>query len=63
MDRIGKYEDLYNKYVMLENHSTRSEDQEAVEAEFVVMENEMKILRIKLGKEREKVKYLDRNYH
>ena len=59
MDRIGKYEDLYNKYVMSKSHLTKSVEQEAVEAELVVKENEIWILRIKLSKEREKLKYLD----
>ena len=59
MDRIGKYEDLYNKYVMLDSHSTGSVKEEVVEAELAVKENEIKIPRIKLNKKRGKVKYLD----
>ena len=59
MDRIGKYEELYSKYVMSESRSTKSEEQEAIEAESVVKDNEIRTLKIKLSKEREKVKYLE----
>ena len=44
---------------MSESRSTRSIEQEAIEAESAVKENEIRILRIKLSKEREKLKYLD----
>ena len=59
MDRIEKYEELYTKYVMSESRSVKSEEQEAVEAELVVKDNEIRTLKMKLSKEREKVKYLD----
>ena len=59
MDRIEKYKDLYKKYVMLDSRSTGSVKEEAVEAELTVKENELRIMMIKLKKEREKVKYLD----
>jgi predicted RNase H-like nuclease (RuvC/YqgF family) len=64
--RIGKYEDLNKKYMKLESRSTRIVKEEskrkgfeAVEAELAIKENEIKIMRIKLDKEREKVKYLE----
>jgi chromosome segregation ATPase len=66
MDRIGKYEELSKKYVELESQLTefakeesKKKGVEAVEAELAAKRNEMKVLRIKLDKEREKVKYLD----
>jgi hypothetical protein len=65
MDRIGKYEDLNKKYMELESRSTRIAKEskrkgfEAVEAELVVKKNEIKVMRIELDKECEKVKYLD----
>ena len=59
MDRIGKYEELYTKYEMSESRSTKSKEQEAIEAQSVVKENEIRTLKIKLSKEREKVKYLE----
>ena len=59
MDRIEKYEDLYKKHVMSESHSTRSEKGEAIEAELAFKGEEIKTLRTKLDKEREKVKHLD----
>ena len=45
--------------VMSESRSMRFVEQEAVEAESTVKENEIRILRIKLDKESEKMKYLD----
>ena len=67
MDRIGKYEDLNKKYMELESHSTRIAKEESktrgfedVEAELTVKKNEIKVMRIKLDKECEKVKYLDK---
>ena len=45
MDRIVKHEELYNKYVMSESHSTKSEEQEAIEAELVVKDNEIRTLK------------------
>ena len=66
MDKIGKYEDLNKKYVELESRlmgfakeESKRKGFEAVEAELAVKKNEIKVLRIKLDKEREKVKYLD----
>jgi chromosome segregation ATPase len=66
MDRIGKYEDLNKKYMELESRSTgiakeesKRKGFEAVEAELTVKKNEIKVMRIKFDKEREKVKYLD----
>jgi hypothetical protein len=66
MDRIGKYEDLNKKYMELESRSTgfakeesKRKGFEAVETELAVKKNEIKVMRIKLDKEREKVKYLD----
>ena len=66
MDRIGKYEDLNKKYMELESRSmgiakeeSKRKGFEAVETELAVKKNEIKVLRIKLDKEREKVKYLD----
>jgi chromosome segregation ATPase len=66
MDRIGKYEDLNKKYMVLESRSTgfakeesKRKGFEAVETELAVKKNEIKVMRIKLDKEREKVKYLD----
>ena len=44
---------------MSESRSTKSEEQEAIEAESVVKENEIRTLKIKLNKEREKVKYVE----
>ena len=60
MDIIVKYEDLYKQYVVLNSCMTKSTKEEAVEAELAVKEEEIKILRTKLGKEREKVKHLDK---
>jgi chromosome segregation ATPase len=65
MDRIGKYEDLSKKYMELESRSmgtakeSKRKDFEAVETKLAVKKNEIKVMRIKLDKEREKVKYLD----
>jgi hypothetical protein len=66
MDRIGKYEDLNKKYMELESRlmGIAKEDNkrkgfEAFETELAVKRNEIKVMRIKLDKEREKVKYLD----
>jgi chromosome segregation ATPase len=66
MDRIGKYEDLNKNYVELESRLTRFVKEkckrkgfEAVEAELAVKKNEIKVMRIKLDKERGKMKYLD----
>jgi chromosome segregation ATPase len=66
MDKIGKYEDLNKKYVELESclmgfakEESKRKGFEAVEAELTVKKNEIKVLRIKLDKENEKVKYLD----
>jgi len=66
MDRIGKYEDLNKKYMELESHSmgiakeeSKRKGFEAIETELAVKKNEIKFMRIKLDKEREKVKYLD----
>jgi hypothetical protein len=65
MDRIGKYEDLSKKFMELESHSmgiakeNKRKGFEAVETELAVKKNEIKVMRIKLDKEREKVKYLD----
>jgi predicted RNase H-like nuclease (RuvC/YqgF family) len=67
MDKIGKYEDLNKKYMELERclagiakEESKRKGFEAVEAELAFKKNEIKVLRIKLGKEREKVKYLDK---
>jgi chromosome segregation ATPase len=67
MDRIGKYEDLNKKYVELESclagiakEESKRKGFEAVEAELAFKKNEIKVLRIKLGTEHEKVKYLDK---
>jgi predicted nuclease with TOPRIM domain len=67
MDRIGKYEDLNKKYMELESRLTgiakeKSERKgfEAVKVELAVKKNEIKVMRIKLDKKREKVKYLDK---
>jgi len=66
MDRIGKYEDLNKKYMKLESRSmgiakeeSKRKGFEAVETELAVKKNEINVMRIKLDKEREKVKYLD----
>jgi chromosome segregation ATPase len=66
MDKIGKYEDLNKKYVEFESRlmgfakeESKRKGFEAVEAELAVKKNEIKVLRIKLDKERKKVKYLD----
>jgi len=66
MDRIGKYEELSKKYMELESQlnefakkESKKKGVEVVEAELVAKRNEMKVLRIKLDKEHEKVKYLD----
>jgi LmbE family N-acetylglucosaminyl deacetylase len=66
MDRIGKYEDLNKKYMELETRSmgiakeeSKRKRFEAVETELGVKKNGIKVMRIKLDKEREKVKYLD----
>jgi hypothetical protein len=66
MDRIGKYEDLNKKYIELESRSigiakeeSKRKGFEAVETKLTVKKNEIKVMRIKLDKEREKVKYLD----
>jgi len=64
MDRIGKYEDLNKKYMDLESRSIeiakeKSKVFEVVEVELAVKKNEIKVIRIKLDKEREKMKYLD----
>jgi hypothetical protein len=66
MDRIGKYEDLNKKYMELESRSTGIAKEESkrrgfegVEAELTVKKNEIKVMRIKLDKEREKLKYVD----
>jgi len=66
MDRIGKYEDLNKKYMELESRSTgiakeesKRKGFEGVKAELAVKKNEIKVMRIKLDKEYEKMKYLD----
>jgi len=66
MDRIGKCEDLNKKYMELESRSigiakeeSKRKGFEVVETELAVKKNEIKVMRIKLDKEREKVKYLD----
>jgi len=66
MDRIGKYEDLNKKYMDLESRSIEIAKEkskrkvfEVVEVELAVKKNEIKVIRIKLDKEREKMKYLD----
>jgi chromosome segregation ATPase len=66
MDRIGKYEDLNKKYIELESRLTgiakeesKRKGFEGVEAELAFKKNEIKVMRIKLDKEHEKVKYLD----
>ncbi|XP_034932830.1 uncharacterized protein [Populus alba] len=53
MDRIRKYEDLNKKYMDLESKKGGFED---VKAELAVKKNEIKVMRIKLDKEREKSK-------
>jgi hypothetical protein len=67
MDRIGKYEDLNKKYMDLESRSMKIAKKESkrkvfevVEAELAVKKNEIKVMRIKLDKERENMKYLDK---
>jgi len=66
MDRIGKYEDLNKKYMELESRSmgiakkeSKRKGFEVVEIELAIKKNEIKVMRIKLDKEREKVKYLN----
>jgi hypothetical protein len=65
MDRIGKYEDLNNKYMELGSRSmgiakeSKRKGFEDIETELAVKKNEIKFMRIKLDKEREKVKNLD----
>jgi hypothetical protein len=66
MDRIGKYEDLNKKYMELESRSTgiakeesKRKGFEGVKVELAVKKNEIKVMRIKLDKEHEKMKYLD----
>ena len=56
MDRIRKYEDLNKKYMELESERGGFED---VKAELAAKRNEIKVMRIKFDKEREKSKYLD----
>ncbi|XP_034903465.1 uncharacterized protein [Populus alba] len=51
--RIRKYEDLNKKYMELESEKGGFED---VKAELAVKKNEIKVMRIKLDKEREKSK-------
>jgi len=66
MDRIAKHEDLNKKYMELESRSMgiakeerKRKGFEAVETKLAVKKKEIKVMRIKLDKEREKVKYLD----
>jgi uncharacterized protein YejL (UPF0352 family) len=66
MDRIGKYKDLNKKYMELESRLTgiaKEESErkgfEAVKVELAFKKNEIKVIRIKLDKEHEKMKYLD----
>jgi hypothetical protein len=66
MDRIGKYEDLNKKYMEFESRSmgiakekSKRKGFKAVETELAVKKNEIKVMRIKLDKERGKMKYLD----
>jgi len=66
MDRIGKYEDLNKKYMALESRSmgiakekSKRKGFEAVETELAVKKNGIKVMRIKLDKERGKIRYLD----
>jgi len=66
MDRIGKYEDLNKKYMELESRSmgiakaeSKRKGFKAVETELAVKKKEIKVMRIKLDKECEKVKYLN----
>jgi len=66
MDRIGKYEDLNKKYMELESRSmgiakeeSKRKGFEGVESELAIKKNEIKVMRLKLDKEREKMKYLD----
>jgi len=66
MDRIRKYEELNKKYIELESRSMgivkekcKRKGFEVIETELAVKKNEIKVMRIKLDKEHEKVKYLD----
>jgi chromosome segregation ATPase len=64
MDRIGNYEDLNKRYMELESHSMGIAKEESKRKDFeatelAIKKNEIKVMRIKLDKEREKVKYLD----
>jgi len=66
MDRIRKYEELNKKYIELESRSmgivkekSKRKGFEVIETELAVKKNEIKVMRIKLDKEHEKVKYLD----
>ena len=56
MDRIRKYEDLDKRYMELESERGGFED---VKAELAVKKNEIRCMRIKLDKEREKSRHLD----
>ena len=55
MDRIRKYEDLDKRYMELESERGGFED---VKAELAVKKNEIRFMRIKLDKEREKSRHL-----
>jgi hypothetical protein len=57
MDRIEKYEELYKKYVMSESRLAELVKNEVGEAELVNKEDEIRTLKMKLDKERVKIKH------
>ena len=58
-DRIEKYEELYKKYVMSESRLVEPVKDEGIKAELVIKEDEIRTLKTKLDKEREKMKHMD----
>ena len=65
LDRIERYDELNKKYVMMESRlvelqefERKGKEEELVKADLVAKKNEIRMLKVKFDKEREKVKQL-----
>jgi len=65
LDRIEKYDELNKKYMMIESRlaelqefERKGKEEEVVKADLAVKKNEIRMLKVKFDKEREKVKQL-----
>jgi len=65
LDRIEKYDELNKKYVMIESRlaelqefERKGKEEEVVKADLAAKKNEIRMLKVKFDKEREKVKQL-----